>query len=114
MKFQGDILNFYDFIQVYVFSTNHHLKPRAKFENVTDRLVAFTKGDGIFLHIYEYVEEKKIVKDYLSHLLHGFRNKYFNTISIKTIWLVCWLVGCLGFNGPLRQYFSLCRSVSQR
>ena len=25
-----------------------------------------------------------------------------------------WLVGCSGFNGPLRQYFSLCRTVSQR
>ena len=26
----------------------------------------------------------------------------------------CWLVGCFGLNGPLRQYFSLYRSVSQR
>ena len=25
VKFQGDMLNFCDFIQVYVFSTNHHL-----------------------------------------------------------------------------------------
>ena len=25
-----------------------------------------------------------------------------------------WLVGCLGFNGPLRQYFSLYRAISQR
>ena len=25
VKFQGDMLNFRDFIQVYVFSTNHHL-----------------------------------------------------------------------------------------
>ena len=25
-----------------------------------------------------------------------------------------WLVGCLGFNDPLRQYFSLYRAVSQR
>ena len=24
------------------------------------------------------------------------------------------LVGCFGFNGPLRQYFSLYRAVSQR
>ena len=24
-----------------------------------------------------------------------------------------WLVGCLGFYGPLRQYFSLYRAVSQ-
>ena len=25
-KFQGDMLNFCDFIHVYVFTTNHHLK----------------------------------------------------------------------------------------
>ena len=25
-----------------------------------------------------------------------------------------WLAGCFGFNGPLRQYFSLYRAVSQR
>ena len=25
-----------------------------------------------------------------------------------------WLVGCFGFNGPLRQYFSLYPAVSQR
>ena len=25
-KFQGDMLNFCDFIQVYVFTTNHHLR----------------------------------------------------------------------------------------
>ena len=26
VKFQGDTLNFYDFIQVVVFTRNHHLK----------------------------------------------------------------------------------------
>ena len=26
IKFQGDMLNFCDFIQVLVFTTNHHLK----------------------------------------------------------------------------------------
>ena len=25
-----------------------------------------------------------------------------------------WLIGCFGFNGPLRRYFSLYRAVSQR
>ena len=29
-------------------------------------------------------------------------------------WNIGWLVGCFGFNGPLRQYFSLYRAVSQR
>ena len=27
---------------------------------------------------------------------------------------VGWLVGCFGFSGPLRRYFSLYRAVSQR
>ena len=27
---------------------------------------------------------------------------------------IIWLVGCFGLNGPLRQYFSLYRTVSQR
>ena len=26
VKFQGDMLNFYGFIQVFIFTTNHHLK----------------------------------------------------------------------------------------
>ena len=25
-----------------------------------------------------------------------------------------WLVGCFGFNGPLRQYFSLYRTVTKK
>ena len=27
VKFQGDVLNFCDFIKVFVFTRNHHLKP---------------------------------------------------------------------------------------
>ena len=27
---------------------------------------------------------------------------------------IYWLVGCVGLNGPLRQYLSLYRAVSQR
>ena len=34
VKFQGDMLNFYDFIQVFVFTTNHHLKSQAEEESV--------------------------------------------------------------------------------
>ena len=30
MKYQGDILNFYDFIQVFVLTTNHHIKVNRK------------------------------------------------------------------------------------
>ena len=31
VKFQGDMLNFFEFIQGYVFTTNHHLKIRICF-----------------------------------------------------------------------------------
>ena len=37
-----------------------------------------------------------------------------NRKSRKLSPFVKWLVGCFGFNGPLRQYFSLYRAVSQR
>ena len=33
VKFQGDMLIFCDFIQVYVFTTNHHLKVLALSDN---------------------------------------------------------------------------------
>ena len=33
---------------------------------------------------------------------------------IHELCLYFWLLGCFGFNGPLRQYFSLYRAVSQR
>ena len=39
---------------------------------------------------------------FLTHIIE-YRNKHIK-----------WLVGCFGFNGPLRQYFSLYRAVSQR
>ena len=35
-------------------------------------------------------------------------------ITCKTNCTVSWLVGCFGFNGPLRHYFSPYRAVSQR
>ena len=39
----------------------------------------------------------------------------FNTyITMNMFNFGCWLVGCFGFNGPLRQYFSLYRAVFQR
>ena len=43
----------------------------------------------------------------VSHLCH-------NALCIRFEPYVGWLVGCFGFNGPLRQYFSLYRAVSQR
>ena len=37
--------------------------------------------------------------------------EYLRKYSLRE---VGWLVGCFGLNGPLRQYFSLYRAVSQR
>ena len=34
VKFQGDMLNFCDFIQVFVFTPNHHLKGRKPEEDL--------------------------------------------------------------------------------
>ena len=33
---------------------------------------------------------------------------------LNFVHVVGWLVGCFGFNGPFRLYFSLYRAVSQR
>ena len=38
----------------------------------------------------------------------------FTTVTRNTVIIRGWLVGCFEFNGPLRQYFSLYRAVSQR
>ena len=38
VKFQGDMLNFYDFIQVFVFTPNHHLK-------ISQKKLATSAGD---------------------------------------------------------------------
>ena len=35
-------------------------------------------------------------------------------LYLDLVTLLVMLVGCFGFNGPLRQYFSLYRAVSQR
>ena len=43
-------------------------------------------------------------------------SKPFGILSLPMVQLAFngWLVGCFGLNGPLRQYFSLYRAVSQR
>ena len=43
-----------------------------------------------------------------------FRSYYGIYLFIACKSAIGWLVGCFGFNGPLRQYFSLYRAVSQR
>ena len=39
---------------------------------------------------------------------------FFLPLSGRRPDIVGWLVGCFGFNGLLRQYFSLYQAVSQR
>ena len=46
VKFQGDKLNFYDFIQVFVFTTNHHLN-HGYFELVLESLTKNPKAADI-------------------------------------------------------------------
>ena len=58
VKFQGDMLNFYDFIQVFVFTRNHHLNclglslPRKSMVRLTDRpnmTIAVHLGRKVFI-----------------------------------------------------------------
>ena len=47
-------------------------------------------------------------------LLSSILSLLFLPLFGRRLDIVGWLVGCFGFNGPLRQYFSLYRAVSQR
>ena len=54
-----------------------------------------------------------LYQDLLKYL-KGFGSYCADTISIVKFAKGLWLIGCFGFNGPLRQYFSLYRAVDQR
>ena len=71
-------------------------------------------GGGSFLYVCvcvkrggDFWDEGERIEFYGHILLHLQLRTNYNTCPI-------WLVGCFGFNGPLRQYFSLYRTVSQR
>ena len=52
--------------------------------------------------------------DLQSSVFSSYR-QYWTLLYITSLYVFAfWLVGCFGFNGPLRQYFSLYRAVSQR
>ena len=54
VKFQGDMLNFCDFIQVYVFTRNHHLKDeRYKDKNVR-----------VFIFFFIFPDVQKLFSSY--------------------------------------------------
>ena len=73
-------------------------------------MVTITMGtilDAPIIRIFMIISEKN---DYHSNGRYSYRLKLLHMINPDYFWLV----GCLGFNGPLRQYFSLYRAVSQR
>ena len=45
VKFQGDTLIFYDFIQVFVFTSNHHLNEDKNSRKITKGLAKSEKSD---------------------------------------------------------------------
>ena len=45
-------------------------------------------------------------------IFQGIQERVRNSRGVQSTEVL--LVGCFGFNGPLRQYFSLYRTVSQR
>ena len=48
------------------------------------------------------------------HKVSILNKENYHSITIEYSFLSSWLVGCFGLNGPLRQYFSLYRAISQR
>ena len=63
VKFQGDTLNFYGFIQVFVFTTNHHLKSLTSFslsKVITDRQVVGLLVVGWLVVLLFYVHGKHL------------------------------------------------------
>ena len=77
--------------------------------------------------IFQTVKSKVIISLFETVRLSvsiSLRNLYNSLNSIKEMMILgdlnseqngfsgAWLVGCFGFNGPLRQYFSLYRVVS--
>ena len=97
VKFQGDMLNFCDFIQGFVFTRNHHLKePKLK------RHVVNLKT--------EKIQMRRPISVYTVRLQSLKRLNFpYNLVKMFSECTVGWLV-VLG----LRQYFSLYRAVSQR
>ena len=55
-----------------------------------------------------------IITEHCSRRRWGLFRHFFSRLSFPFLSPSGWLVGCFGFNGPLRQYFSLYRTVSQR
>ena len=56
VKFQGDMLNFCDFIQVFVFTRNHHLKKDKKSQVIHPSIQLLLQHNYLFLSfIWHYM-----------------------------------------------------------
>ena len=100
--------------------TRFSLRDKRLFEIIE---VEITRVDCIRFRLYNhkgkllYLAEDGITKRCIS--FYPFINRWpefvcpFGRIE-KDVRMSSWLVGCFGFNGPLRQYFSLYRTISQR
>ena len=66
--------------------------------------------DASFLYLYLYISD-----GFVKTKMYDKRDDFdFDIVNFPFLDGDGWLVGCFGLNGPLRQYFSLYRAVSQR
>ena len=101
VKFQGDMLNFCDFIQVFVFTTNHHLNSKCSFlgysrQNQT-KITRCRNGHTRLTHAYLLTNEQPpfciscneplTVKHFLITCteFNYIRNKYYTAKTIKEL-----------------------------
>ena len=63
--------------------------------------MTWSKSEFFFLNKYNLTNYFDTILQHINKLLYDKRETENNG------WLVDWLVGRLGFNGPLRQYFRL-------
>ena len=62
VKFQGDMLNYCDFIQVFVFTSYHHLKQKCPLANSLPKLL---KGSAILNKMAaRAINKKKALNDF--------------------------------------------------
>ena len=70
VKFQGDMLNFCDFIQVFVFTRNHHLK------RVFLQVAPSGKTKNLYWFPAAYAKQEQKPETYIAINLNLARKKY--------------------------------------
>ena len=68
--------------------------------------ICILRGSGVFSIFFH--------SSIILPMVNALNHHYDKLFKARVNWRFNWLVGCFGFNGPLRQYFSLYRAVSQR